>query len=115
MSFIILYKRVLELLGREIRLAWILAVANLLLATAQFAEPVLFGRIIDLLSSTKSSTTQSPWPLLLAWVGFGLFTIICNVIVALHADRLSHRQRQVVLADYFEHIMQLPLNFHTGT
>jgi len=35
--------------------------------------------------------------------------------VALHADRLAHRQRQAVLTDYFEHIMQLPLTFHTGT
>src|ERR1035441_6006881 len=35
--------------------------------------------------------------------------------VALHADRLAHRQRQAVLTSYFEHIMQLPLTFHTGT
>jgi len=35
--------------------------------------------------------------------------------VALNADRLSHRQRQAVLTSYFEHIMQLPLTFHTGT
>jgi ATP-binding cassette subfamily B protein len=28
---------------------------------------------------------------------------------------LAHRQRQAVLTDYFEHIMQLPLTFHTGT
>ncbi len=45
-----LYTRVLELLGKEARLGWILAGANLLLAGAQFAEPVLFGRIIDVLS-----------------------------------------------------------------
>ena len=36
-------------------------------------------------------------------------------LVALHADRLAHRQRQAVLTNYFEHIMQLPLTFHTGT
>ena len=39
-----LYTRVLELLGKEARLGWILAGANLLLAGAQFAEPVLFGK-----------------------------------------------------------------------
>lgn len=115
-----LYTRVLELLGKERRLGWMLAAANLLLAGAQFAEPVLFGRIIDVLStnlSTGALETQSasPWPLLAAWVGFGLFTIFCGAIVALHADRLAHRQRQAVLTDYFEHIMQLPLTFHTGT
>jgi len=115
-----LYIRVLDLLGKEKRLAWFLAVANLLLAGAQFAEPVLFGRIIDVLTKTPSpdaaqTAANSPWPLLAAWVGFGLFTILCGAVVALHADRLAHRQRQAVLTDYFEHIMQLPLTFHTGT
>ncbi|QND73415.1 glucan ABC transporter ATP-binding protein/ permease [Tardiphaga robiniae] len=115
-----LYTRVLELLGKEKRLGWILAGANLLLAGAQFAEPVLFGRIIDVLSGNLSTAAMqtdsaSPWPLLAAWVAFGLFTIVCGAVVALHADRLAHRQRQAVLTDYFEHIMQLPLTFHTGT
>ncbi len=120
MSIVRLYIRVLDLLGKEARLGWILAIANLLLAMAQFAEPVLFGRIIDLLSKSPTPSADvpavpSPWPLLGAWVAFGLFTIACNAAVALHADRLAHRQRQVVLANYFDHIMQLPLTFHTGT
>jgi ATP-binding cassette subfamily B protein len=116
MSLIRLYVRVLDLLGKEARLGWILAVANLLLAMAQFAEPVLFGRIVDVLShSATAGTNISPWSLLAAWVGFGLFTIVCNAAVALHADRLAHRQRQAVLASYFDHIMQLPLTFHSGT
>jgi len=115
-----LYIRVLDLLGREKRLAWLVAVANLMLAGAQFAEPVLFGRIIDVLTKSPASgaapaDATSPWPLLAAWVAFGLFTIVCGAIVALQADRLAHRQRQAVLTDYFEHIMQLPLTFHTGT
>src|SRR6201996_6580268 len=50
MSLPRLYLRVLKLLGKEARLGWILAVANLLLAAAQFAEPVLFGKIVDSLS-----------------------------------------------------------------
>jgi ATP-binding cassette subfamily B protein len=118
MSMLRLYTRVLELLGKEARLGWILAVANLLLATAQFAEPVLFGKIVDVLSGkpqTGPLATNSAWPLLAAWAAFGLFTIACSALVALHADKLAHRQRQVVLTDYFEHIMQLPLTFHTGT
>ena len=113
-----LYTRVLELLGKEARLGWILAGANLLLAGAQFAEPVLFGRIVDVLSGKPVSgplSASSAWPLLMAWAAFGLFTILCSAWVALHADRLAHRQRQAVLTNYFEHIMQLPLTFHTGT
>ncbi len=118
MSLLRLYTRVLDLLGKEARLGWILAGANLLLAGAQFAEPVLFGRIVDVLSGKPSGGPlgSSPaWMLLAAWAAFGLFTILCSATVALHADRLAHRQRQAVLTDYFEHIMQLPLTFHTGT
>src|ERR1700738_4554500 len=118
MSLLRLYTRVLELLGKEARLGWILAGANLLLAGAQFAEPVLFGRIVDVLSGKPAGgplASSSAWPLLAAWAAFGLFTILCSAAVALHADRLAHRQRQAVLTSYFEHIMQLPLTFHTGT
>src|SRR6267142_1222130 len=118
MSLLRLYTRVLQLLGKEARLGWILAGANMLLAGAQFAEPVLFGRIVDVLSgkpSTGPLEASSAWPLLAAWAAFGLFTIGCSAAVALHADRLAHRQRQAVLTNYFEHIMQLPLTFHTGT
>ncbi|MCK1738872.1 glucan ABC transporter ATP-binding protein/ permease [Bradyrhizobium sp. 138] len=115
MSIFRLYTRVLELLGKEARLGWLLAVANLLLAASQFAEPVLFGRIVDVLSGKTVAGSSSAWPFLVAWVAFGLFTILCSALVALQADRLSHRQRQAVLTDYFEHILQLPLTFHSGT
>ncbi|MGY4284132.1 glucan exporter ATP-binding protein [Bradyrhizobium sp. LM2.7] len=115
MSIFSLYSRVLELLGKEARLGWLLAFANLLLAASQFAEPVLFGRIVDVLSGNAVAGSNSAWPFLMAWVAFGLFTIACSALVALQADRLSHRQRQAVLTDYFEHILQLPLTFHSGT
>jgi len=118
-SFLRLYPRALQMLGRETRLGWMLAAANLLLAIAQFAEPVLFGRIVDALSSTPAgggigATPPTVWRLFGAWVAFGLFTIGCGVMVALHADRLAHRQRQAVLTNYFEHVLQLPLTYHTG-
>ena len=63
MSLFRLYARVLELLGKEARLGWILAGANLLLAGAQFAEPVLFGRIVDVLSGNPSAGSYSAWQL----------------------------------------------------
>jgi ATP-binding cassette, subfamily B, beta-glucan exporter len=119
MSLFRLYTRVLELLGSEARLGWLLAIANVLLAIAQYAEPVLFGRVIDVLAGTQAqpgaaNANSSVWPLLGIWVAFGLFTIACSALVALHADRLAHRRRQVVLADYFDHILQLPLTYHSG-
>ena len=94
MKFLQVYARVLFALGSESRLGWLLACANLALAAANFAEPVLLGRIIDALSTT--ARVPDIWHLahlIAAWVGFGLFTIGCSAVVALHADRLAHRRR----------------------
>src|SRR5882762_8961404 len=119
MSLLRLYTRVLQLLGKEARLGWILALANLALAAAQFAEPVLFGRIVDAMATAQGKGVPPEWrnllPLVVAWIGFGLFSIGSGVLVALHADRLSHRRRHVVLTSYFEHLLQLPLSFHGGS
>src|SRR6185369_10021063 len=86
---------------------------------AQFAEPILFGRIIDTLIRAESGKAPLAWsallPLFGAWAGFGLFTIVCGALAALNADRLAHRRRHAVLTDYFEHILQLPLSYHGGT
>jgi ATP-binding cassette subfamily B protein len=116
MSLLHLYARVLGLLGPEKRLGIYLAVANFALAGAMFAEPVLFGRIIDALAGAQAKGTTAAWPdlikLMAAWVAFGLFTIVVGVTVALYADRLAHRRRQAVLTGFFEHVLQLPLTFH---
>ena len=119
MGMIALYGRVLGLLGPERRLAWMLALANVALAGAQFAEPILFGRIIDALTGSQTRGEGTSFagvaPLLGAWVAFGLFVIACGTFVALQADRLAHRRRHAILAHYFEHVLQLPLAFHGGT
>ncbi len=115
MKLLHLYARVLGLLGSEARLGWLLAFANVALAIAQFAEPVLFGRIIDALTKARPDMQWTDLlPLLLAWSSFGLFVIGCSVFVALHADRLAHRRRHAVLTMYFEHVLQLPLSYHGG-
>jgi ATP-binding cassette, subfamily B, beta-glucan exporter len=119
MKFLRLYVRVLELLGPEARVGWALALAGIALAAANFVEPILFGRIVDSLANAQGGSRQLDWnvlmPLVGAWVGFGLFIIVCSTVVSLHADRLAHRHLQAVRADYFEHILQLPLSYHTGT
>ena len=60
----------------------------------------------------RRRTGRNLWLLLLAWVCFGLFTIVCATTVALFADRLAHRRRLAVLTSYFEHVLQLPLAYH---
>src|SRR5207237_8669198 len=85
----------------------------------QFIEPILCGRIVDQLANAQGTARSVSWsdllPLVVAWTGFGLFTIVASTLVALHSDRLAHRHYQVVRTNYFEHVMQLPLSYHTGT
>jgi ATP-binding cassette, subfamily B, beta-glucan exporter len=118
MSFIRLYLRVLGLLRSDAKLAVTLALANIALAATQFVEPVLFGRIVDALSGALppglAPAIRALAPLVSAWVGFGLFNIGAGTLVAWFADRLAHRRRNLVLADYFEHVLQLPLAYHSG-
>ncbi|MCU4178708.1 glucan ABC transporter ATP-binding protein/ permease [Bosea sp. BH3] len=119
MSLLSLYARVLGELGSERRLGVLLALANVLLAAVSFAEPMLFGALIDRLTTIQSSGGKLTWDsinlLIFAWVGFGLVNIVMGVIVALHADRLAHRARLAVMARYFEHALTLPLAYHTQT
>jgi ATP-binding cassette, subfamily B, beta-glucan exporter len=116
MSFVRLYGRVLDQLGPDRRVGWLLAIANVALAVALFAEPVLFGRVINVLAGAQANAATADWAhlwlLLLAWACFGLFTIVCATTVALFADRLAHRRRLAVLTSYFEHVLQLPLAYH---
>ncbi|BCB17681.1 glucan ABC transporter ATP-binding protein/ permease [Bosea sp. ANAM02] len=119
MSLFSLYARVLGELGPERRLGVILALANIVLAAVAFAEPMLFGALIDRLTTIQSSGGALTWAsinlLIVAWVGFGLTNIAMGVFVALHADRLAHRARLMVMARYFEHALTLPLAYHTQT
>src|SRR4028119_1130994 len=109
-----LYSRVLGQLGSDLRIGALLAAANVALAIAAFAEPSLFGRIIDVLTRTPQAgagpiTFGTLTPLLLAWVGFGLFSIGAGVLVALHADRLPHRRRNAGMGYYVAPGRELPL------
>ena len=119
MWLIRLYLRVLGQLGSDLKMGAVLALANIGLAVAAFAEPILFGRIIDRLTQSASApgpiSFTSLLPLIAAWVAFGLFSIGAGVLIALHADRLSHRRRLATMAVYFEHVLELPLAFHTST
>jgi ATP-binding cassette subfamily B protein len=114
MGFLPLYARVLGMLGTDRPLAWRLALAGTLLAGLTFLEPVLFGRVVDSLSS--GGPPDEVWvrtlTLLGIWGGVGVAGIAANVLVALHADRLAHRNRLAMMSRYFAHVLHLPLSFH---
>jgi ATP-binding cassette subfamily B protein len=119
MSFFALYGRVLGLLKPERNLAIILAIANLALAGLQFVEPVMFGEVVDELSSAAQHTAEQVWSesfrLLGLWAAIGVGGILANVLVALHSDRMAHRRRLAAMAIYFEHVLELPLGYHLDT
>src|SRR5438067_9450334 len=104
MKLLRLYIRVLAILGPEAGLGWMLAGASVALASAQFIEPVLFGKIVDRLANSQRGIGGISWldllPLIAAWVGFGLFIIVCSTLVALHADRLAHRHSQKMRTEF---------------
>jgi ATP-binding cassette, subfamily B, beta-glucan exporter len=118
MEFFRVYGRVLGLLRGERRLAIMLAFANIAVAALQFYEPVLFGRVVDLLSNAKNESTDQLWAdarkLLVIWAAVGFSGIAANIVVSLQADRLAHRRRLGAMAHYFEHVLDLPFSFHNS-
>ncbi|HET7099923.1 MAG TPA: ABC transporter transmembrane domain-containing protein, partial [Terriglobia bacterium] len=108
----------LGLLGRDLRIAGLLAGANLLVAGLQFLDPVLFGRVVNLLSHSDSVDPGSFWAegarLLAIWGGIGVIAICANIFVSLQTERLAHRHRIRATGQYFRHVLALPPSFHGG-
>jgi ATP-binding cassette, subfamily B, beta-glucan exporter len=119
MRFFKIYGRVLGLLGRDIRVAGFLAFANLMVAGLQFLDPVLFGRVVNLLSRSDQVPHGQLWQeaavLLGIWVAVGIAGIVSNIAVSLQTERLAHRHRIKSMGRYFQHVLNLPLSFHGGT
>ena len=119
MRFFKVYGRVLGLLGRDLRIAGFLAFANLIVASLQFLDPVLFGGVVNLLSQSDKLTHAEMWHqaavLLGIWVAVGIGGIVGNITVALQTERLAHRHRIRSMGNYFRHVLALPLSFHGET
>jgi len=108
MSFFRLYFRAIGLVGPDRGLAAGLAFAGIVLAFLGFAEPVLFGRVVDALGHDRPAMG-----LVALWAGLGFVGIAAGIFVSLHADRLAHRRRLEVMRSFFEHVIQLPAAFHS--
>ena len=116
MDFVRLYTRVLRVLAPDRWVAIGLTVANMALAGLQFLEPVLFGRVVDVLTRAAGITREAVWTealaLLALWTAVGLSGIGANVAVSLLADRMAHRNRLAAMSRYFQHVLALPPSFH---
>ncbi|PWS34753.1 glucan ABC transporter ATP-binding protein/ permease [Falsiroseomonas bella] len=119
MHFLKVYRRVLALLAPDRWVAIGLAFAALAIAGLSFLEPVLFGRVVDLLARSERIEPEALWTeafaLLALWAAVGLSSIGANVATALLSDRMAHRNRLTVMGGYFEHVLSLPLSFHGDT
>ena len=118
MEFFRVYGRVIGLLRAEKGLAITLAIANVAVAALQFYEPVLFGKVIDLLSTARDKPVDVLWQdareILGLWALVGLGGIAANMVVSLQADRMAHRRRLGAMATYFQHLLMLPFSFHNA-
>ena len=116
MKHLAIYRRVLLLLGPDLRLAALLGCANLVVAGLQFLDPLLFGRMIALLSHADSLEPGELWrqarDVLGLWGGIGVVAIGANILVALFAERLAHRNRLMAMSRFFGHVLGLPPSFH---
>ena len=116
MEFLRVYGRVIGLLRAERNLAIMLALANIAVAGLQFYEPVIFGKVVDLLSNARTESTTTLWhnatQLLILWAVVGLGGIVANIVVSLQADRMAHRRRLGAMSTFFEHVLVLPFAFH---
>ncbi len=118
MEFFRVYGRVIGLLRAEKGLAITLAIANVAVAGLQFYEPVLFGKVIDLLSNARTKPVEALWrearDILGLWALVGIGGIVANMVVSLQADRMAHRRRLGAMATYFQHLLMLPFSFHNA-
>lgn len=116
MRLLSIYRRVLASLGSDVRLAVLLGCGNVVVAGLQFLDPVLFGRVIGLLSRSDQVPADVLWgqaaTLIGIWLAVGASGITANITTVLHSERMAHRNRLMVMNRYFTHVLSLPLSFH---
>jgi glucan exporter ATP-binding protein len=116
MPILTIYRRVLAMLGGDMRLAVLLGFANVIVAGLQFLDPVLFGRVIGLLTQSDTISRDALWvqavELIGVWLAVGASSIGANIATVVHAERMAHRNRLRVMSRFFAHVLSLPLSFH---
>jgi glucan exporter ATP-binding protein len=116
MEFLRTYLRVILTLREARATALALVAANLLVAGLQFVDPLLFGRVIELLTRSASMEKAALWReaavLLGLWAAIGLAGIVASMVSSLHAERMAHRNRLEAMRRYFGHVLTLPPEFH---
>ncbi|MEA3536949.1 glucan ABC transporter ATP-binding protein/ permease [Rhizobium sp. CC-YZS058] len=108
MSLFQIYARALSYLAVHKMRVSAIVIANIILAAITIAEPILFGRIINAISTQTSVTSD-----LILWATLALFNTVAFVLVAREADRLAHTRRSTLITEAFGRIISMPLSWHS--
>jgi ATP-binding cassette subfamily B protein len=119
MSLMKVYGRVLGLLAQNRRALVLLVLGNAGVAALQFLDPLLFGRVIGLLSKSDSTPHAALFSqgtqLVGIWLIIGAAGILVNIFTAMGAERLAHRLRLNAINTCFNHVLALPSSFHSNS
>jgi glucan exporter ATP-binding protein len=106
-SLLQIYWRALGYLASDKKRVALICGANVALAAIAIIESILFGRVIDAISS------HGPvFSMLTLWAALGAFSVIAFVLLARGADRFAHARRSEVLCESFERVITMPLAWH---
>ena len=107
-TFFRTYARALGLLAAERRSVALITASSVVVSTLFFVEPILFGRLIDMLTGAAAHPADGIWRASLitlgAWGIVGIGGVFANFLLALSADRLAHRARQIGRASCRERV-----------
>lgn len=107
MTFVQVYFEALRYLARERALTITLAVASSAIGLIQMAEPILFGIVVNALT-----TGADVWIPIIVWAVLGFIGIIASVMLSVAADRLAHKRRLAAMHEAFERAITLPISYH---
>jgi ATP-binding cassette subfamily B protein len=119
MSLMNVYGRVLGLLAQNRKALALLVLGNAGVAALQFLDPLLFGRVIGLLSKSDSTSHAELFShgahLVCIWLMIGAAGIGVNIFTAMGAERLAHVLRLNAISKCFNHVLALPSSFHSNS
>ncbi len=103
------------MLEPEHKLALLLVLANAGIAILSLIEPLLLGKIIDIISPDGGAINinYKYFTVMFAlWSILGIITIYMGVKIILHSDQLSQRRRLATIYDFTNHALQLPITYY---
>lgn len=103
------------MLEPEQKLALLLVLANAGVAILSLIEPLLLGKIIDIISPDGGAINinYKYFTVMFAlWSILGIITIYMGVKIILHSDQLSQRRRLATIYDFTNHALQLPITYY---